>query len=171
MSRSSNDLILSDTYKRPNVSFPRFSSQLDHRKADMCVVCILSHGRYWECLIFSFFYPYSLFSKQAWPCGCGWWQGDRNGVGAEEVQQWRVSGTEGQTKVLSSSGIAIWFSFICLNLEKIKACRGDEQDYGILPKIEFPVASDATDASSQNPPKGLQKMGARSFKEPTWEDM
>jgi len=112
-----------------------FSSQLDHRKADMCVVCILSHGRH----------------------------------GLVAAADGREIETEWVLRRFNNDGCPALKGKPKFFL--LQACRGDEQDYGILPKIEFPVASDATDASSQNPPKGLQKMGARSFKEPTWEDM
>jgi len=55
----------------------------------------------------------------------------------------------------------------------LQACRGDEADYGILPKIEFAETSDAVDArpmAAAHIPKDVA-VAERRYKEPSWEDM
>ena len=45
--------------------------------------------------------------------------------------------------------------------------RGDEADYGHIPKIGFTEGTTATDATAYRNPNETPKV----FKEPTWEDM
>ena len=51
----------------------------------------------------------------------------------------------------------------------LQSCRGDEADYGVMPKINFPDSRDASDARAISEPPGSR--GGPVYREVTWEDM
>jgi len=53
-----------------------------------------------------------------------------------------------------------------------QACRGDEADYGILPKITFPEHRNESDAKAVAMPKSVEETPVEGqYKELSWEDM
>jgi len=112
----------------------KFAGRPDHDHVDMCVLCIMSHGRH------------GLVAAAD---------------GRELETEWvlRQFNNEGCPSLIGKPKFFI-----------LQSCRGDEADYGVVPKINFPESRSDSDARAISLPPGSKSSDTR-YRGVTWEDM